>query len=378
MGEPAAGGRGRQDRRDPFVAVDPRDLLGVIRPVDEVGTPRGWGHRDGVATVVGHLAAQLPQDLDDPLAGVVDADEPRRERRVEAVCRPRPGEVDVGATLVSHSAPVLDEQVDGQLGGGSGDLRVNSPLEPLGRLRDEPVAAGGPGNGNGVEVGGLDEDVGRRCGDLARRATHDTGDGQWHLTTIGDEEVLGVEGAGDVIEGREDLSGTCAAHPDRPRQGREVKGVQRLPDEHHDVVGDVDRERDRAHPQLSESGLHPLGRGRRRVDPADDARDIAVAALHPVERGRVDEVHGISLGGVGGHSRDEAGVAEGAGRAALRVPVLPGDAAHREAVAAVGSDVDLDDLLAEPEQRNRVVTGLEGRRSLRPEVALEDDDPGMV
>ncbi|MEI2825122.1 MAG: hypothetical protein V9F04_01055 [Dermatophilaceae bacterium] len=87
------------------------------------------------SAVVDHLAAKVPQDRDDPLAGVVDADEPRRERGVEVVCRPRQGEVDVRAAVVGDPASVLHEQAHGQLGRGGGDLRVDAPLKPLGRLR---------------------------------------------------------------------------------------------------------------------------------------------------------------------------------------------------------------------------------------------------
>ena len=60
------------------------------------------------------------------------------------------------------------------------------------------------------------------------------------------------------------------------------------------------------------------------------------------------------------------------------MPVLPGDAAQREAVAAVRGDIDLEDLLAQPEQGDRVVAGGQRRGDLRPEVALQDDDPGVV
>ena len=45
---------------------------------------------------------------------------------------------------------------------------------------------------------------------------------------VGDEQVLGVEGARDVVEGGELLPGPGPARADRARQGVEVEGVQRL------------------------------------------------------------------------------------------------------------------------------------------------------
>ena len=84
VGQAATVARGRRDRRDVVVAVDPRDLLGVVGRVDEVGSPRRRRHEH--VRLVGALAglvdraAEVAQDADDALAGVVDAHDARRAR----------------------------------------------------------------------------------------------------------------------------------------------------------------------------------------------------------------------------------------------------------------------------------------------------------
>ena len=65
----------------------------------------------------------------------------------------------------------------------------------------------------------------------------------------------------------------------RPGQPRRVVGVQRLAQLEHHVVGDVDDQRDRAHPGPEQPPLHPPRRRRRRVDPVDAAGDEAQAAV---------------------------------------------------------------------------------------------------
>ena len=171
--------------------------------------------------------------------------------------------------------------------------------------------------------------------------------------------------------------GRCAAHLDRAAERVDVVGVQRLSEREHDVVRHVDGQRDRPHPHLRQPPLHPR-RGRPgRVDAADDPRDEPVAADLPVDRRRVGEPDRIPVLGGLGHG-EQRGVAEAAAGGSLRVPVLAGQAAHREAVAAVRRDVDLDDLLAEPQQSDGVVADLDAVELLRRQQPGQHDDPGVV
>ena len=88
------------------------------------------------------------------------------------------GTVDVGGDGLGGAAAVLDEQVDGPLGGDGRQLGVHAALVALGGLGGQFVASGRAGNGNRVEVGGLDEDVTGVGVDLAEGPAEDTGQDQ--------------------------------------------------------------------------------------------------------------------------------------------------------------------------------------------------------
>jgi len=53
---------------------------------------------------------------------------------------------------------------------------------------------------------------------------------------------------------------------------------------------------------------------------------------------------------------------------------LAGDAAQRQRVGAVGVDLELDDVVAQPQQRDRVVAGLH----LAVDAWVEDQDPSVI
>ena len=134
--------------------------------------------------------------------------------------------------------------------------------------------------------------------------------------TVGDEQVAGVEGGGDVVERGDPFAGTGPPHDDRRLEGGEVEGVEGLAEAEHDVVRDVDRQRDGAHARLGEPRRHPAGRGRGDVDAADHAGDVAVAAGTAADGVRVGEHDGeAGVGGLGRLSRElERRVAEGGAR----------------------------------------------------------------
>ena len=162
--------------------------------------------------------------------------------------------------------------------------------------------------------------------------------------------------------------------------------MQRLAQVEHDVVGHVHGQGDGPHAGGREPLAHPGGRRRRRVDAPHDAGDVAVASGAPVDGAGVlgdDDVE-AALPGL----RDAAGVqvrVGGVGRVGEARPggvgVLAGDAAHGEAVAPVGGDVDLQDLLAQAEQRDGAGAG-GGRRLVAPAVggqpAVQHDDARVV
>jgi hypothetical protein len=125
--------------------------------------------------------------------------------------------------------------------------------------------------------------------------------------------------------------------------------VHRLAEFEHEVVGDVDRERDRAHAAQGQAPLHPLRTRRRRVIAGDEAAGEAVASVWVLDRERVRRL---------GRQARHLDVGRVAERHTERVRQLAGDATHREAVAPVGRDVEFDHHLVQPDDRTRVGTRL--------------------
>ena len=156
----------------------------------------------------------------------------------------------------------------------------------------------------------------------------------------------------DVVERGQRLALPGAAHPDRARQLVAVVAVDRLAELEHDVVGDVDGQRDRPHPGQVQAAGQP-GRGRRgRVEAGHGAgrEDRAAGRVLDLDRVAV----GVRRGDVAlGRVVERGHVPEGEGR-------LAGDAAQRQRVGAVGVDLELDDLVAQLQQLER------RRRRARP------------
>ena len=205
---------------------------------------------------------------------------------------------------------------------------------------------------------GLDQHVDGFVRDLGVRAAHDAGYSEDALGgVVGDEEVLGVEGAFDVVERRVPLPRPRAANDDRPAHFVEVVGVQRLAEVEHDVVRRVHSQGDRPHSGGRQSVAQPLGALGLRVDPSDDARDEAIASDVAVNRGLVAHLDGESVlrarrDRIGFFCRIEEvlaafGQSPVGERGARRVVVLPRHAPHRETVAAVGGNVDFQRLPAD-------------------------------
>ena len=345
----------------------------------QVEAPRRRGDPPGVARAL-HGAPDVGEDRGDPLVRHVQARQPGHLGGGEVDRRDGPDVRQVGGLPCAASA-VFDEQVDHPLRCHGGQLGVHAALEALRGLAGQLVAAGGPGDGDRVEVGGFDEHVDRRLGDLGVRAAHDAGDPQDALgAAVGDEQILGVQGAFDAVEGRVPLPRPSAADDDRPAQPAEVVGVQRLAEIEHDVVRRVHGQGDRPHPRGGQAVAQPLRALRRRVDPPDDAGDETVAADVAVDRRAVSHLDGEAVG----HGRRDrsvealrqAGVGEGR---AGRMMVFAGDPAHGEAVAAIRRDVDLQGPLTEPEVGERVLPhGREPGGGLGVARGGQDDDPVLV
>ena len=137
------------------------------------------------------------------------------------------------------AGPGLDEP-RAPIGAESCESVLLALLEPEARLRTQAVAEGRPTDAHRVEDRRLDDDVGRRVGDLGSGAAHDPGDRQWS-GGIGDEERLGIERTLDVVEGLEPF--TVAREADDQAcvvDGGSVERVDRLAELQRQVVAHVD------------------------------------------------------------------------------------------------------------------------------------------
>ena len=162
-------------------------------------------------------------------------------------------------------------------------MGVDALLPAVRGLAAQPEALGAAQDADGLEVGGLEQDVRGRVGNLAVLAAHDPGDRERTLA-VGDQEVGRVELAEDAVQGSDLLAG--AGTPDDDASVAEavgVEGVQRAAERVHDVVGHVDDVRDRAHSGRGQARLQPGRRGR---DPgvAEEAADVDRAAFGVLDR----------------------------------------------------------------------------------------------
>ena len=214
----------RHGRGDVVVAVETGDLLGGVRRADEIGTPRGRGDGEqlvALAIGAGGLdgAADRLQQLGDPPGTVGDAGQTLRGVSPDDEGGRGDGPVDVGGGRIGDAAAVLDKQVDGPLGGDGSERGVHPALVALGGLGGQLVASCGTSDGHGVEVGGLDEDVSGALVDLGVGAAEDPGEHEGAralgVGRVRDDEILGIQGTGDVVEERESLVLASPAHDDR-------------------------------------------------------------------------------------------------------------------------------------------------------------------
>ena len=196
---------------------------------------------------------------------------------------------------------------------------------------------------------GLDDDGGRRIGDLAARAAHDAGDARDALA-VGDHQHALGQRALAAVERRDRLTRPRrSSFEDAPRHAGVVVGVDRLAEVMHDVVRDVDDIRDRAVAGCHQARPHPERR-RRDAHVAEDARREARAQggsgaldADPVLERAVAASLGLAV--------VELGQAQTAGgREVAR------DAANAEQVGTVRADLELDHLVAQGQPVDEALT----------------------
>ena len=203
------------------------------------------------------------------------------------------------------------------------------------------------GRSPGIEVSGLDDQVGGGLVDLGRQAAHGPGHGD-RPGPVGDQDVSRVQGADHVVERLQLLPRLRPPDHDLTGQLGPVERVQRLPELEHQVVGHIHRERHGADPAPGQPDHHPQRSAGRRIEAAHLAQHEPVAAGRVGDAGRIDvgadviqrpaeqvRTGQVRLGRVGERHAERAGE-------------LAREPAHGHGVAAVGRHRDLEHLVAQP------------------------------
>ncbi len=152
---------------------------------------------------------------------------------------------------------------------------------------------------------------------------------------IGDDEVVGKEGAILAVEGDEGFAFSGVADDDAAVEFGEVEGVEGLAHLHEDVVGDVNEVVDGAKADAVKALLKPLGAGGD-FHAADGAGDVEGAGFGGVDAdfcgcGRAGLEVGLDV--VGFAFEGEAG--EGG--------EFPGEAEVREEIGAIRGDFEIEE-----------------------------------
>ena len=208
----------RQHRRDGVVPLQPGHLLDQVGRPGEVGSP---ARRDDGQRVPGG-----PSVTEQPTCC--------RRRAITAGSYGRPvsrsGSPSGNSMTVCGNgfpatserptitaAAVPDQQLGGRLGGDHRHPGVDGPLEAPGRLARQPVATRRPGDDGRLPVGRLDHHS--RCAgtDLGGFTTHHAGqrDGPGF---VGDDQIVGDQGALDAVQRQQCLALDGPADRDRAGQ----------------------------------------------------------------------------------------------------------------------------------------------------------------
>ena len=124
-------------------------------------------------------------------------------------------------------------------GGDRRGVEVGAALEAVAGVGVQAVAARGAADGHGLEPCRLNEHVLGVRRDHGVPAAHDAGQAE-RLGVIGDDQVFGIEGALDAVEGFELLAFARAADDDAAFDLVEVEGVRGLAHGEPGEVGGID------------------------------------------------------------------------------------------------------------------------------------------
>ena len=235
------------------------------------------------------------------------------------------------------TAQLLD-QVQGachtQLGGILGDAL----LVMAGSVGVLTQTAGGLADVVTGELGAFKQQLGGAVLDFAVQTAHNTG--QRHgLGAVADDKVIGGQGELFFVQGGDLLAVLGTAHDDLAAFQRvHIKGVHRLTDLQHDIVGNVHNVGDAAQPAQCQPAAHPA----RRLAGGD-----VVNIMSDVARAKVGRFHGDGQARLGGFA-DGVVRCGHLQRLAQHGGNLTRNAQNALAVGAVGGDGNIKDIIVKP------------------------------
>ena len=350
----------RQRGRHAVVAVDTGDLFDQVfldRQVEAAAGRRGLPAVGGVF----HPHVQRTQDAAD--LGVRDGHtEHPRQALAAQDDRPRLRQVfgqhglgDRAGAAAGH----LHDQAGGGLDGGARKLRIHAALEAVPGIGMQAQPAAAADDGGRREMRGLQEHVAGSVGHPGVVTAHHPAQRN-HAAGIGDGQELPVQIHLAAVQQHQLLAGAGAAHADRALQQVAVKGVHRLAQLQHHVLGHIDQEAHRADARAAQALGHPHRGGRAGVhaldDPAEVARRVGACVQLHLQRGVGLRRH--RLGIEPGHftTKDRGHV--------------PGQPAHAQAVGAVGGQAQFDHVV----RQAQVV----GQRRPHRRIVRQLHQPGRI
>ncbi len=196
----------------------------------------------------------------------------------------------------------------------------------------QAIVTGFAGHGNGVKKGTFKKQVtGIGCIHTAVFTTHDTSNGQRTLV-VGNHQSIAAELDLLAIQQGQGLVLLRHAYTDTTTHLRQVKGVHRLAQFQHYIVGDIHRWVDAAHTAALKAGHHPVGGRAAQVNIADNATHIAGASLRRLQLNR----NGLLMAG-----RNIANFRI-ADRHVVKRTHFARQTGQRQAIATVGGQIHLD------------------------------------
>ena len=160
----------------------------------------------------------------------------------------------------NHAAGKLRHQADGPVHSEPGIDLIHAALEAVGGFAGQGETPGRLADGFGTEYGALNHDVAAGVGNFRIKPAHDPGERN-RLHAVADQQVGGGQHTLLTVKGHKALAVT--GHGDFRASAFQlvaVKGVQRLPQLHQNIVGDVHNVGNGTDTHGVQTVAHPHGR----------------------------------------------------------------------------------------------------------------------